>query len=897
MHISIRHSLLVRLLSIYLLFVLTVLIGGAVVNSIVEQQLRSDAQASNQALAQEIALQTSLQLQSAESATVALSQMVAQTQNAREVAKLFQSFENARNDVDSVYWLNELGGIRLAWPLSSLNTATEFLPSDIVQRVLLSTGPVFEVGIANESTFNPGVIIAEPIHDAYGKLAGIVATSLTLVELSIPLSAVVHAQLEQGYHLDMSIIDGQGRLIASPHHNLLLDTVKDQLPGATDALNGKITSKLGTDSKGEEWLFSAVPVPNIGWAVIVQSPTNEALAAVDRLHDWLLIIAILFAAGGLLFWLLLFRRVIRPLHTLASQHQMMPASEESIPWETKIIANRNDEVGTLARSLLRLEFDGLTQLSELRTLLETSNTVVGSLDPHAVVGTIIHEVRRLVDVQAASVLVPDEHNILRVLVSEGHSERYEHTLLLEPENDTSSAVLALRNGKPEQRLLGDDRPSPGYDDGFRSVLAIPIISLHAGGVVLLVYRKEAQLFSQNEIDLLLTFANYATLAWEHAILYERSDERLQEIANENVKLYKQAAQEKQTLEAIMGSISDGLILTGSDSIVLYANRGACALLESEHAHIEGRSISEVYDILHTVASTEGAEALDRLATSTINEQTIELKRQQHRQMIRLRLFDVNDVSGRIIGRGMLLRDVTREYELDEFKTTLLAAVGHEVRTPLAAIKGNASTLLQEDIIWSAADQRHFIQTISNEADRLAQLISNLLDLSRQEAGLLLLRCEPTHISGIIAHILSSIDYSQVIITTEIENDLPMVSVDRARIEIVLYNLITNAIVYGDGEVKITVTRVFDGIAVAVSDNGQGITKDDLPYIFVRFYRTRQGRQRRSGGIGLGLAICKSFIEAHGGTIQAQSIGLGATISFTLPFVCPDDTHNTHTRRE
>ena len=94
-----------------------------------------------------------------------------------------------------------------------------------------------------------------------------------------------------------------------------------------------------------------------------------------------------------------------------------------------MLAGRDDEVGHLARSLVRLERDGLEKLGELRTLLETSNAVVGSLEPHAVVAKIIREVRRLVDVQAAAVLLPDEQGVLRVLVSDGHSERYDHAAL------------------------------------------------------------------------------------------------------------------------------------------------------------------------------------------------------------------------------------------------------------------------------------------------------------------------------------------------------------------------------------------------------------------------------------------------------------------------------------
>src|SRR5207237_9212712 len=159
-------------------------------------------------------------------------------------------------------------------------------------------------------------------------------------------------------------------------------------------------------------------------------------------------------------------------------------------------------------------------------------------------------------------------------ISDRHIERYDQCLSLSPENVSSPPVVALREGKPVQKLLGPGQQSLSYEEGFRSALAIPIISRHAGGVVLLVHRTEPRPFNQHEIDLLLTFANYATLAWEHAVLYERSDERLREVAQENERLYRQAAEEKQKLEAIMGSMSDGLVLTGIDGMILYANLGA-----------------------------------------------------------------------------------------------------------------------------------------------------------------------------------------------------------------------------------------------------------------------------------------------------------------------------------
>ena len=893
-----RRSLLIQLLSVYLLFVVIVLLGGVGVNTVVEQKLRKDVQVSDQALAQEIALHTSIQLSDAENSVVQLGSLIEKARSLAAIQNILSTYRAARSDADQVYWLDPFGQVLICLPCQA-NLQPEFSPPNVIQQAARQPRshrvPVFEVGIAQETppnanpkTLNAGVIIAYAVHDASTSdhLIGFVAANISLIDLSIPLGNVVQVQHKQGRQLMISIIDDQGHLVATPDLRLILLPVLNELPGADQALQGHVNSSLGPGPDGSEWLFSSVPVPGLGWAVVVQRPTSEALAVVSQLHLWLLFAALLFAIGGLLFWLILLGRVIRPLHTLAIQHQALPTSEQSIPVHATVLAERDDEVGNLAHSLVRLERDGLKKLGELRTLLETSNAVVRSLEPHAVVGKIIHEVRRLVDVQAAAVLLPDEKGVLHVLESSGHSEHYDHLLSLSPDEVSSPPVQALREGKPVQKLLGPHTSSLSYDEGFRSVLAIPIISRHAGVVVLLVHRTEPRPFNQNEIDLLLVFANYATLAWEHAVLYERSDERLREVAQENERLYQQASKEKQTLAAIMGSMSDGLVLAGIDGTVLYANVGASTIVGLPIAALEGDSLSALYVALRTTAvdPAECDQALARAQLANDMEVVVEIRRDGRRRAIHLRLFDVRDESGRAIGRGLLLRDVTRERELDEFKTTLLAAVGHELRTPLAAIKGHASTLLQEDVIWPLADQRHFLQTISGEADRLAQLVSNLLDLSRKEAGILLLERLPTRVQNLVAKIIEHLSSPGVTISAQIPDDLPLVNIDSGRIEVVLHNLVANALVYGEGEVRITAKRREDTIIVAVSDNGPGIAPDELPHVFERFYRARHGRQQHSGGTGLGLAICKAFIEAHSGIIWAESNVQGTTISFSLPLV-------------
>lgn len=885
-----RRSILVQLVSVYLLFVTVVLIVGVGVNAVVEQRLRHDVEASDRALAQEVALDTNAKLQDAKTAIKKLGALAAEAHTPEALKRAFQAFMAARSDVEHVYWLDPVGAISFSAKSPSgqpdnIGVGAEFSPPDVVQQALINSEPVFEVGIAQETAGVPGVIIAYSVKNGDIRL-GIVAMSLSLEELSAPLSAVVQAQQSLDHRLLISIIDADGVLIATPDHSRILETVLGELPGAPQALNGQANSQIGPGPGGQDWLFSSVPVPEAGWAVVVQRPTSEAFDIVSQLHLWLLAAALIFAIGVLVFWLMLMNRVIRPLHTLAIQHRALPAQKQSISVSAPWLVERQDEVGSLARSLERLERDVRAQLGELQTLLETSNAVVNSLDPSEVGRTIITEVRRLVDAQAAAVLVPDEQGILRVLVSEGRDSSYADAVRIQPDELTLPAARALHDGRPVQMVADGTMGFPpiSYDEGFRAVLAIPIISRHVGAVVLLVHRTEPQPFLKNDVDLLLTFANYATLAWEHAVLYERSDERLREVAAENERLYRLTHDEKQRLAAIMGSMSDGLVLAGADGRVLYANPGAAILSGLTGEALANGSIASVHQALR--AATDNPEAYDRnrlrAETGEQPEWTIEIGSGVKRRAVALRLFDVRDTTDRNIGRGLLLRDVTREREADEFKTTLLAAVGHELRTPLAAIKGHASTLLQEDVLWSPEEQRRSLRTISTEVDRLTGLVRDLLDLSRQQMGMLPLHRDAWRLDDLLSGALQRLGNTLPALAVDLPPSLPLVEVDRARIEVVLRNLLANAVAYGGESVRVGATVDAEMVEVVVGDDGPGIEPDELPHLFERFYRASLGRQLHSQGTGLGLAICKAFVEAHGGTITAQSGPDGTTVRFTLP---------------
>lgn len=189
-----------------------------------------------------------------------------------------------------------------------------------------------------------------------------------------------------------------------------------------------------------------------------------------------------------------------------------------------------------------------------------------------------------------------------------------------------------------------------------------------------------------------------------------------------------------------------------------------------------------------------------------------------------------------------------------------------------------------------------MQTISDEADRLAQLMSNLLDLSRHEAGLLPLKREPVQLAELVARVTAHLNPPTPAPVVDLPTDLPPVKVDALRTEVVLRNLLSNARAYGNGAIHLAARRRGDDVVVRVTDDGPGLEPEELSRIFERFYRAPGALQKRSDGTGLGLAISKAFVEAHGGTIWAESSAGGTTISFTLPCAGPLQSQGAETIR-
>jgi PAS domain S-box-containing protein len=224
---------------------------------------------------------------------------------------------------------------------------------------------------------------------------------------------------------------------------------------------------------------------------------------------------------------------------------------------------------------------------------------------------------------------------------------------------------------------------------------------------------------------------------------------------------------------------------------------------------------------------------------------------------------------------------------NELRLRFLGMISHELRTPLTSIKGFATTLLASDLSWDAQNQHEFLSIIDSEADKLADMIDQLLDLSRIESGSLRIEPKQQPFKQVLdaAHpnlILAARDHPLVI---DVPADLPEVNTDYVRISQVLVNLVSNAAKYSPTSTLIQLNaRCENGmLIVQINDQGQGIAPDDRPYVFEAFRRGSGRDIQHTKGAGLGLAICKGIIEAHGGRIWIdERPEPGTSISFSLP---------------
>jgi two-component system phosphate regulon sensor histidine kinase PhoR len=360
---------------------------------------------------------------------------------------------------------------------------------------------------------------------------------------------------------------------------------------------------------------------------------------------------------------------------------------------------------------------------------------------------------------------------------------------------------------------------------------------------------------------------------------------------ENISLTQRYQHTANMLDDIIESVPHAMIAVDEDNRIISCNRNAEFLFDFKRAFILGEQLKDILppQISQAMASlaisaVSGNEQIDYELDYTLpdnSEITMGISASQlHDRDGRVRgaLFICRDMS--------LSREVLKLRELDQMKNEFVHTVSHELKTPLTAIMGG-SEILGEDDDQLDEQQREILDIITQNACRLKELINDLLDLSKLETGRLSLDFLPCDLYSIAAEVtcLFSKNKNDCEIIVDALEDLPAVSGDPDKLRQVFQNIIGNAVKYSPrgGEVNVSFEWNSENATAKVTDRGIGIPKDQLPFIWDKFYRVDSSTTSNIEGTGLGLAITRHIVELHGGSVDVTSEpGRGSTFSFSMP---------------
>lgn len=510
---------------------------------------------------------------------------------------------------------------------------------------------------------------------------------------------------------------------------------------------------------------------------------------------------------------------------------------------------------------------------ELSALYAASLKFAATLNEQEIVDILMEKAGSLVPEEATLLCLYDARGRLSIRASRGISEpeRFlEGDDELNPLHVSASAVLPV--------ILSESDPDPRFipylnKTGFASMIAAPLFASSSVIGVLSCLSTADRAFDDEDARLLLTLCSEAALALEKA------------------GLYRTTLEDKGKIETIINALTDGLLVIDRDARLLMANPSVSGLLGLPD---DPRGIPLERVFAGSPLRAEFREVPFPEAVRTVLHDGRYVKNELitedgHREVYQVLWVPLRDADGSVSGAVILLHDVTDFVELDRMKSNFISIVSHELKTPLTSIRGFVRLLETGRVGPINEKQRHYLDIVLQQTDSLTQLIEDLLDLSRIEAGIIEVRRERVDVQPVISGVLDRLENlareKGVRVSMSVPEDLPPVTGDADRLAQVFTNLIHNAIKFtpSGGEVWVEATADGETCLLKVSDTGMGISPQDLPRIFDKFYQADSSPTREQSGTGLGLSISRELVTAHGGRMWVESSrGKGTTFSFTLP---------------
>lgn len=351
---------------------------------------------------------------------------------------------------------------------------------------------------------------------------------------------------------------------------------------------------------------------------------------------------------------------------------------------------------------------------------------------------------------------------------------------------------------------------------------------------------------------------------------------INDMAESLEKQVRTSYQERDIFGAVIDGMADALLVVDDEGSVALANPAALELFAPGEGTVVGKRLMEV-----TRDHEIGLIVADALREGRHRSGRVEYG--PDLRLLHVLATPIEEKGG--LSALVMIQDLTEVQRLEAVRRDFVANVSHELRTPLASIKA-AAEAIQGGALDDAQVTREFLARIDVEVDHMAQMVQRLLDLSRLETGKAQFNMEALDVKVLLDEATDRVrpqaESRGLALTVDAPEGMAPVMADRAAVQEIVLNLIDNAMRFtDDGSILVSAREVEAGVEVSVEDSGPGILPEDLPHIFERFYKA--DRSRSSGGVGLGLALAKHTVQAHGGEIWAESPpGKGAILHFTLP---------------
>ena len=419
-------------------------------------------------------------------------------------------------------------------------------------------------------------------------------------------------------------------------------------------------------------------------------------------------------------------------------------------------------------------------------------------------------------------------------------------------------------------------------------LVIVLICVALGCIAFIVWRKWVAPWQHLErvITQIGRGERPRTFLLEGSAPAQRIGFQLEKIVTELEQLQKQIAKRESGMQTIFSAMQDALLVVDSNRRVILTNQTFRKLFDASEISIATPLLEIVRD-----------PTLDQLLTDAFRARgPVRCELTLDGSQIELHAVATKNEGGEITGALVLFHDITELKKMDQVRRDFVANVSHELRTPLSILRGYIETLLDSPKT-PREELTRILRVMERHSDRLELLVEDLLTLAQLESGNPNLEMGTLDLSSFLPEIVrdweKKLTRKQLNIVIDFPTDLSPICADRTRLQEALYNLLDNAVKYSreHGEIRLSVRQRDGEIELAVSDEGIGITKEDLPRIFERFYRADKARSPdKVRGTGLGLAIVKHIAQLHSGRVEAESeLEKGTTIRMILPSASSRDS--------